>query len=122
MKIIAAGALVAISLMASGCSGCQTLDSVNKVASAPSRTLIDEKAVLAAEDAYSAALDTVTKGAKDGRIKGQDAAKVAEIIRKASPARKALEAALHGANAPDLASKFAAFKEITAELAAMGAK
>lgn len=123
MKILSAAALVSIALLTSGCSaGCSTLQKVDHVLTAPSRTTIDEKAVLAAEDAYSATLDTVTQAAKDGRIKGADAARVAEIIRKASLARHALETALHGANAPDLTTKFADFKEITAELAAMGAK
>ncbi len=122
MKLLPASALVAIALVASGCSGCSTLERVNHAISAPSRTLVDEKAVLAAEAAYGAALDTVTQGAKDGRIKGEDAAKVAALIRKAAPARKALEAALHGANATDLATRYADFKTIVTDLTAIGAK
>lgn len=122
MKLLNIAALAAVAIISTGCSGCSTIEKTVALVNAPQHTTVDEKTVLAAELAYGAALDTVTAGAKDGRIKGADAAKVAEIIQKARPARKALEAALHAANDPSLLSKLNDFKELTGQLAAIGAK
>lgn len=121
MKLLSASALVAIALLSAGCSGCAAVDKVTAITSAPSRTTIDEKTVLAAEVAYGAALDTVIQGAKDGRIKGDDAKAVKVIIEKAIPARQALETALHAANSNDLMARFNDFRQLTAELSAIGA-
>jgi hypothetical protein len=115
-------ALAVATITGGACSGCSTMRSVTDVANAPARSTIDEKAVLGAEVAYGVVLDTVTAAARDGRLKGEQAALVAGVIRRVAPARLALHTALKAGNETDLLVKFNDLKQLTAELAAIGAQ
>lgn len=129
-RMLIAGALALAALAGAGCSGCAPLNRVVEAVNAPSRTVIDDKAVLAAEVAYAAALDTVLAGVADGRIKGQDAARARDAIVAAERFRHpdgatagptTLQLALKAGNATDLRAKFNAFRALTAQLAAIAA-
>jgi hypothetical protein len=114
-------ALAAIALGGAACSGCTQLGQATDVVNAPANTVVDEKAVLAAELAYGAALDTITQAARDGRLTGEQAAQVAAVIRRAMPIRQALHLALTAGNETNLLAKFNDLKQLTAELVAIGA-
>lgn len=115
--------LIPMMLVLAGCgpTGCDTIHNVTATINAPARTTIDEKAVLAAELAYGAALDTVMQGVADGRITRAEAPLVASVIERASKVRPALHTALRAANQTDLVAKFNDLRQLTAELLALGA-
>lgn len=118
-----------IPLSACGPTGCSAISNVTRAVNAPAHTVIDDKAVLAAEVAYGIALDTVL-GNADKLTPAEKAQARAVIIAVerfrhpdgATTGPTTLQLALKAGNTTDLAAKFATFRALTAQLALIGGK
>lgn len=100
-----AGALVALALVAAGCSGCTV---ISKDPTNLTQTVIDEKALFVVEAAYNGAGNAALAAVDAGLLKGPTAAKVNEYQKMAYQALLAARAAYKVGDAPTYTAKIAA--------------
>lgn len=113
MRIFNAGALVALSLMTAGCSGCAIL---NPTQGALTATLNDEKALYAAEAAFYGA-NAAAEAAVDNKLLVQGsptAVQVADGLAQAHDALNAARAAHKAGDARTYSDKLGAVQEFVA--------
>ncbi|MCA1481363.1 hypothetical protein I6F37_41275 [Bradyrhizobium sp. NBAIM08] len=114
-------ALVAVGLSVSGCAGM--LNGIGGVPPSPAavadRTVLDEQAALSVELAYQASSIAIRAAVSVGAVRGENAARVAEIDRKAYRAVLAARAAYDAGNAVNYGAAVATARAEVASLLAL---
>jgi hypothetical protein len=117
MKIATTAALVALSLLGTGCSGCTALSALTNYKGVLSATTVDEKALYAAEAAFYGANTAAEAAVDNGLLKAgsPDAVKVADWLQQAHQALLVARAAYAAGDAGSFTAKIAAVQNLVAQ-------
>lgn len=114
MKLITVGALAALSLLAAGCSGCQPIGTLTGDKPIAGQTVIDEKALYAAEAAMYGADAAAAQAVRQGLLKPGSAqsVKIADYLALAKTGLDAARAAYKVGDAASFSSRLASVQDL----------
>lgn len=117
MKTFAMGALVALSLLAAGCSGCQPITALTGDKPLAGATVLDEKALYAAEAAMFGADAAAAQAVRSGLlVRGSPrAVQIADYLALAKTGLNAARAAYKVGDAASFGSRLASVQDLVSK-------
>lgn len=117
MRLITIAALAVLSILAAGCSGCQSIGTITGNAPVAGNTVADEKALLVAEAAKLGADKAAAEAVRQGLLVpgSSRSVQIADYLQTAQNGLLAARAAKAAGDATSFSSRVASVQELVAK-------